>query len=370
MKENKKRNEMKGGDGYAVNVLQPIGGRPSYIRYTDNCKPVFNGSLLQNGGSKTELNVGWIDPTHINQQGQMSSNINQIQNTNSPIVGYNTNIYEKFMVLDSSKDRMNPSQPQKGGGNKKNCGCDKKEDSIFHLLKQKGGFVTTETSQLGQFIPIQQIAQSLSPLSVPILTSLVIVIFLYYYMKKKNKKGKGKMMGGKVSSLEKVLEDLGKNNLLVLSSILLLHHYAKQKLNKRNMKQKMRGGTSILPILQKLLKPLSNKKNHKNNLLSTISKSFQNKKGGYKNQMEKNIKELGAKKFLAKGIFTSLDKLFSSKIKYDQQNIKKNQMKMSKHFHELFDMISPVTFSTFANKMSLKKAQKIKNIILKKNKQL
>jgi hypothetical protein len=32
-------------------------------------------------------------------------------------------------------------------------------------------------------------------------------------------------------------------------------------------------------------------------------------------------------------------------------------------------MISPVTFSTFANKMSLKKAQKIKNIILKKNKQ-
>ncbi len=364
MRENKKKISMKGGDGYAVNVLQPIAGRPSYIRYTDNCKPVFQGSLLQNGGSKMEVNVGWTDPTDINNQGQMSSKINQIQNTDTNIVGYNTNVYEKFMVLDSS----NGNNTLIGGGNKKNCGCDKKEDSIFHLLKQKGGFVTAETSQLGQFIPIQQIAQSLSPLSVPILTSLVIVIFLYYYMKKKNKKGKGKMMGGKVSSLETVLQNLGKNNLLVLSSILLLHHYAKQKLHKKNRKGGFKGGYSILPILQKLLKPLSeNEGEKKNSLLMKISKSFKNKKGGYKNEMEKNIRELGAKKFLAKGIFTSLDKLFSSKIRYDRNNKKSNQMKVSTHFHELFDMISPVTFSTFANKMSIKKAQKIKNMILQKN---
>ena len=41
---------IKGGDGYSANPFQPIGGRMSYPRYSNNYRPVFWGELLQNGG--------------------------------------------------------------------------------------------------------------------------------------------------------------------------------------------------------------------------------------------------------------------------------------------------------------------------------
>jgi hypothetical protein len=46
----KNRKIIKGGDGYSANPFQPIGGRMSYPRYSNNYRPVFWGELLQNGG--------------------------------------------------------------------------------------------------------------------------------------------------------------------------------------------------------------------------------------------------------------------------------------------------------------------------------
>ena len=39
-KNNKKQ---IGGDGYVVNVNESIGGQPSYPRYSNNYRPIFEG---------------------------------------------------------------------------------------------------------------------------------------------------------------------------------------------------------------------------------------------------------------------------------------------------------------------------------------
>ncbi len=378
----KEMKNMKGGDGYAVNVGQAIAGRPSYIRYTDNCKPVFNGSLLQNGGyASQELNpssIHWNDPT----EGINSPLMNQIQNNevSGGVAGFNLKNYEHFMLFgDNSKEWM-----QGGGG--KDCNCDKKEDDIFSLLKknQKGGFL--EAEGLSQFKPIQAISKVLSPLGTTALTATIVLIFLHYYMKKKNKTKKAMMMGGFSSSLESVLAPLGKQNLLVLASILLLHHFAMKKLDKSKTFQfmkkskKQRGGTSITPILQNLLAPLGLNALGASVILVAIQQGFkknvfksENRKtsqeGGLSLHLQKLIQPLGADKFVANGIFYQLEKLFEQKVKEEEnQENKKYHQSVKREFNELFDTLGPIGFSTFANDIVMKKSEKIRETILSKNK--
>ncbi len=376
---------MKGGDGYAVNVGQSIAGRPSYIRYTDNCKPVFNGSLLQNGGyASQELHpssIHWNDPT----EGINNPLINQIQNNevSGGVAGFNLKNYEHFMLFgDHSKEWM-----QSGGG--KDCGCDKKEDNIFALLKQnqKGGFL--EAEGLSQFKPIQAVSKVLSPLGTSALTATIVLIFLHYYMKKKNKTKKAKMMGGFSSSLESVLAPLGKQNLLVLASILLLHHFAMKKLDKSktfqfmNKSGKQRGGGSITPILQNLLAPLGLNALGASVILVAIQQGFKknvfksdkrktSQEGGLSLHLQKLIQPLGPDQFVANGVFHQLERLFQQKVKEEenQENKKmknKYQQNVKKDFNELFETLGPIGFSTFANDIVMKKSEKIRDTILSKN---
>jgi hypothetical protein len=415
----KEMKNMKGGDGYAVNVGQAIAGRPSYIRYTDNCKPVFNGSLLQNGGSASqELNpssIHWNDPT----EGINNPLINQIQNNevSGGVAGFNLKNYEHFMLFgdnskewmkggnehfmlfgDNSKEWMkggnehfmlfgNNSKEwmQGGGGKEKNCNCDKKEDDIFDLLKQnqRGGFL--EAEGLSQFKPIQAISKVLSPLGTGALTATIVLIFLHYYMKKKNKSKRAIMMGGFSSSLESVLAPLGKQNLLVLASILLLHHFAMKKLDKSktfkfmSKSGKQRGGSSITPILQNLLAPLGLNALGASIILVAIQQGFKknvfksdkrksSQEGGLSLHLQKLIQPLSADQFVANGVFHQLEKLFYQKVKEEENKKNRYHQNVKKEFNELFETLGPIGFSTFANDIVMKKSEKIRDTILSKNK--
>jgi hypothetical protein len=52
----KKNIKQNGGDGYVVNVNESIGGRPSFPRYSNNYRPIFDGELLQNDGNNYSNN--------------------------------------------------------------------------------------------------------------------------------------------------------------------------------------------------------------------------------------------------------------------------------------------------------------------------
>lgn len=331
---------LSGGDGYAVNVLQPIAGRPSYIRYTDNCRPVFNGSLLQGGGSKRYAYKSSID----------------------------LDKYKDFSIIDT--------RPPSAGGPKCECEADKnpllawlnKESENVKLKKkniQMGGFIST--TGLEPFAAIQTLSKTLMPLGAGALASLILLLFLHNTVKNKLKKKKAIMMGGAVGALESVLMPLGKNNMIVLAAILLLHHYAKRKIEKTKHKR-MSGGGSIVGVLTKLMTPLGINTSGNSVLLTTLRQAFIKRvlnkkdimKGGFDSELKKNVSKISAKQFLAKGLFKRMEELFTLKMSDSE--------KTNEKFEELFNDIAPVAFSTFATKPTYKKAYELKKFVVGKNK--
>ena len=208
---------IKGGDGYSANPFQPIGGRMSYPRYSNNYRPVFWGELLQNGGHS-----------------------------------------------DS------------------NCNCDKssKEQNIFSLIKQNGG-----NPAITQVNAINEVSQLLAPLGAGALISTIMLVFLYHCTNKKPRKGV--QLGGYTPDLESILAPLGKNNLLVLASLFLLHHFAvmnkkESKINKGSKLKKIQsGGEIIQSLLNSLLNP------NGSSVIDIINDSFKNNKKKRK-QNERN----------------------------------------------------------------------------------
>ncbi len=397
MKMKKNIKNMKGGDGYAVNVYQAIAGRPSYIRYTDNCRPVFNGPLLQGGGGNGVGDIQYTDPTTPLPGGNPPVLMDKIENSSGGVVGFNLKDYENFMVLDSTGQTNKLRLGQMMGGKKhdkhdENCECNNKNDSIFALLKQQqGGFI----GEISQFAPIQTVAKELAPLGVPALTAMIVLVFLHHYMKKRGKGKKGKMMGGFSGSLESVLAPLGKGNLLVLASILLLHHYAMMKYDKKKalkfmkmkggkkMKTRKQRGGSIASVLENLLAPLGVNALGASLVLVGIHQSFMKKKrilkGGKKDEsdesdfgdmLRESVKKLEPKQLIAGGVFRVMEKMFMKKVRMENgDNKKMKNMKggVHKYFNELFEMVAPVAYSTFATKETQNKANKITKYIVNKN---
>ncbi len=329
-----KKNQ-SGGDGYSVNVFSPIAGRPSYIKYTDNCKPIFEGSLLQNGGGQ------------------------EVEKKNS-----------KYYILDSS---------YQGGGGNGECNCNSAESKnalqdLLNQIQQDGQKGGGQLAPITQFSAIKSVSNVLTPLGTSALTATIVLIFLYHYVVKNKKKMKmPKMMGGFSASLESVLAPLGRNNLLVLAAILILHHYAVEK--KRLMKggNKKNKSNSIQGILNKLLAPTGTNSLGSSSLLVGLRKAFHGgmKKDSEDSKFSKFITPLGHKAFMAKGLMKQIEKLFKNEVHFQtaQSENKKNKLEKLKKekWNDLFDTISPVTFSTFANKKSYQKAQNIRDYILSKN---
>jgi len=321
---------MRGGDGYSANPFQPIGGMMSYPRYGNNYRPVFNGELLHNGGN-----------------------------------------YKKNKVIKISNNKT---------GGKKNCGCNKKsEPSIFNLIKKQSG---GNGAPITQVSAISEVGKMLTPLKVGALVSVIMVIFLYHYTNKKPRKGV--QMGGYASQLENILAPLGKNNLLVLASLMLLHHFAvmnsKQKTNISRLKRVQSGGNIINSILSTLFnygkkedeqsEENNNNSNSNNNngqnVIETINNSFKNNIGTSQNQqgggvLKSYIKQLGGgKAFYANSIFKLLENIFSNKMN-EMKNVNNKEMKMKfknnivKKNNKLFYILSPISFNIYGSEDTVQK---------------
>ncbi len=316
----------KGGDGYSANPSQPIGGMMSFPRYSNNYRPVFKGELLQNGGD-----------------------------------GYSANPFQPIGGMMSFPRYSNNYRPvfegdllQNGGDS--NCGCNKsqKEQNIFSLIKQNGGAIT-------QVNAINEVSQLLAPLGTGALISTIMLIFLYHCTNKKPRKGV--QLGGYTPDLESILAPLGKNNLLVLASLFLLHHFAVMNEKKTGINYKLKKVQSGGEIIQSLLNSLLNPSG-KNNIIEIINDSFKNNKknknpqnGGSK--LASYIKHLGNDSFLAGSMFYLLEDIFSSKVK--ELNTKDKSLKsilknkIIKKNNKLFYVLSPISFNIFGSEKTVQK---------------
>ena len=280
---------IKGGDGYSANPFQPIGGRMSYPRYSNNYRPVFWGELLQNGGR-----------------------------------------------------------------NDSNCNCNKssKEQNIFSLIKQNGG-----NPAITQVNAINEVSQLLAPLGTGALISTIMLIFLYHCTNKKPRKGV--QLGGYTHDLESILAPLGKNNLLVLASLFLLHHFAvmnkkESKINKGSKLKKIQSGGEIIhSLLNSLLNP------NGSSVIDVINDSFKNNKKNGGNKLSSYVKHLGNDSFFSPSMFYLLEDIFSTKVKELNENDKSHKLKFKnkiiKKNNKLFYILSPISFNIFGSEDSVNK---------------
>lgn len=272
--------KQNGGDGYVVNINQPIGGMPSYSRYSNNYKPVFDGELLQNGGQNE-------DPL------------------------------------------------------------------VYDLIVQQGG------EKITQFSAIKKLSELLTPLSINSLSKLNVNLFLDNLNKSNSKKSK--QYGGYITELENIIAPLGKNNLIVISALLLLHYFAVNT-NESEKENLMKGGNIFLNNISNILEPTGFNSNGSSVVLDLLENSFKNKtsktkniqKGG--NPLKNLIAPLGTNAFIATGLLVAIEKMFTSKINQIKKNnsqILKGGKLSNKKFEELFNLIAPITFNTFARKSFL-----------------
>ena len=374
----KKYNKQFGGDGYSVNIDKNIAGMPQYSRYTDNDEPIFNGSLLQNGGDGYSVNIdkniaGMPAYSRYTDNDEPIFNGSLLQNGGD---GYSVNVNEAIGGLPAYPRYSNNYRPvfegsllQNGGHNNKNgnCGCNKKNTSVFDLIKLSGG--AKNLNKPTQFSAIKEVSYLMSPLKIESLLSVILYIFLNYFMK--TKPVKAKQMGGYVSELSNVLAPLGKNNLIVLASLLLLHYFAVEKDKKAinsdsKLKSKIASGGSNL--LTQILAPLGMNALGSSVLLVMIREAFiktkpqenkTSKKQTGGNPLKNLIAPLGTSAFIATGIIVALEVLFLNKIKdiksKDDDKKKLIGGKLNESFEKIFNMLSPITFNTFATESFLKK---------------
>jgi hypothetical protein len=283
--------KQNGGDGYSVNVNKSIGGLPGVIKYSNNYKPVFFGDLLD----------------------------------------------------------------QTGGGD---CGCGStpvKESSIYDIIQQNLDVQTggKKGKNITQFHAIREVSYLLEPLEINSLTSLINKTFLNILSI--GKPNKSKQMGGYTQELENILVPLGKNNLSVLGSLLLLHHFAKESPSKSSIQK---GGNIFLNSISDILNPLGINKLGIPVILDILQNGFSNKKQIGGNALKELITPIGKNSFIASGLLVTLEKLFTNKINNIKKNGPNKDLKgntFNKYYEKLFNMIAPITFNAFATESTLKK---------------
>jgi hypothetical protein len=253
---------------------------------------------------------------------------------------------------------------QNGGNSDSNCACNKssKEQNIFSLIKQNGG-----NPAITQVNAINEVSQLLAPLGTGALISTIMLVFLYHCTNKKPRKGI--QLGGYTPDLESILAPLGKNNLLVLASLFLLHHFAIMnkkdvKTNKGSKISKLRKIQSGGEIIQSLLNSLLNPDGSDNSsVIDVINDSFKNnKKKGKQNggsNLSSYIKHLGNDSFFAPSMFYLLEDIFSTKVKELNETDKSHKLKLKnkiiKKNNKLFYILSPISFNIFGSEDSVDK---------------
>lgn len=288
--------------------------------------------------------------------------------------GYSGNPFQPIGGMMSYPRYSNNYRPvfmgellQNGGHYDSNCGCNKSstEQNIFSLIKQNGG-----NPAITQVNAINEVSQLLAPLGNGPLISTIMLVFLYHCTNKKPRKGV--QLGGYTPNLESILAPLGKNNLLVLASLFLLHHFAimNQKESKNNkgtkiskLKKIQNGGEIIQSLLNSLLNPLGSNNSGNSSVIDVINNSFKNnKKTGKQNggsKLSSYIKHLGNDSFFAPSMFYLLEDIFSTKVKELNEDDKSNKLKLKakiiKKNHKLFYILSPISFNIFGSEETVDK---------------
>jgi hypothetical protein len=293
--------------------------------------------------------------------------------------GYSFNPYQPIGGMMSHPRYSNNYRPvfwgellQNGGhsDSNSNCECAKssKEKNIFSLIKQNGG-----NPAITQVNAINEVSQLLTPLGAGALISTIMLIFLYHCTNKKPRKGV--QLGGYTPDLESILAPLGKNNLLVLASLFLLHHFAvmnqkESKINKSGKISKLKKIQSGGEIIQSLLNSLLNSSDN-SSVIDVINDSFKNNKKKAKqnggNKLSSYVKHLGNDSFFAPSMFYLLEDIFSTKVKELNERDKSHKLnlknKIIKKNNKLFYILSPISFNIFGSEESVDKIfSKIKEI--------
>ena len=353
---NIKNKKQIGGDGYSPNLDQPIGGNPGFIRYSNNSRPIFEGDLLD--GTFNEL---------LNGASNCTSNNNIIYNLSNGQISADSG----YNILTGGNKKKSTKPLEKTT----DCGCSK-SNSIYDLIKLQGGGDGSESKKLTQFDAIREVAYNLSPLKTSDLTHLNVKLFNNIMLRKNEKKAI--QFGGYANGLEEILAPLGKNNLLVLAALLLLHHFAverrfqdKYEIN-INKKLQLKGGNLFLTSIKNIFK-------ENTTILDSLQEAFLKKsnrqlktsdqKGG--NPLRQLIEPLGSEAFLAAGLLIIIERFFTSKV----NQMKKNDKDISKsgksskfkktiqlkggrinlYYEKLFNLLAPLTFNAFATNEFLDK---------------
>lgn len=319
-----------GGNGFSLNVSEGISGYPAVMKYTNNCSPIFKGELLQAGGcSNNSCDCGNI-------------------------------------------------LAQTGGGG---CGCAGTEsknksdplvfDKILENMQQTGGSISNnnKNKDISQFSAIKVVAESLKKLNPKQLLSIPTLI-LQDTISKKNYK-KAEQFGGYAFDFQQLIAPLGRNNLLVLAALLLLHYFAverkEQKLDKTSKKIK-KGGSEVFGALSQILAPLGISALGASVLLVLLQGAFSEqykKKQSGGNPLKNLIAPLGTEAFIATGLLIILEKIYTNSIKLDKakklkdtSKIKLFGGKISQNNEKLFHLLSPISFNAFARQSFLDKISK------------
>jgi hypothetical protein len=133
----------------------------------------------------------------------------------------------------------------------------------------------------------------------------------------------------------------------------------------------MKGGDSFIGSLTKILAPTGINTLGASVILVGLQQAFvqpnKKQKGGLKNKnknkkggsLKNLIAPLGTNAFIATGLLIILTKLFSKKIKeINTKDLSKKKLiggQVLKKREELFNLIAPITFNTFATKSMLEK---------------
>ena len=259
--------------------------------------------------------------------------------------GHNRYSYNLVPVFDGDLLDQN-------GGDKSDPSCDcstSSDQSVFNLI-QKGG-AGVPLPNITQFSAIKSISSLIMPLGIQPLVSLILLIFVQYFTM--TAKIPSEQVGGYISDLEEKLVKLGKSNLIVLSSLLLLHHGASSK------------KSIIDKNISKILLPLGMNDKGDSNVLLTVkgafkskSKTVKNQKGG--NPLKELIAPLGTSAFIATGLLVIIEKLFSDRhmVKKSSKKVMKGGSKEDSSYDKLYDTLAPISFNVFAKESFLKEMVK------------
>jgi len=185
--------------------------------------------------------------------------------------------------------------------------------------------------------------------------------------------------------LQKKLSKLDKHNLTVLSSLLLLHHFAinAKNINKKKIHSQKGGDSSpITNTLSSILAPLGVNAFGASVFLIFLQRTFvdsyskensstpktdknvkkpriQRKQKGGETSLKNLIAPLGTSAFIATGILVLLQRYFTNMI-HEKKSITEEKKKMYggrvyKNAERLFHVLSPISFNSFAKQSFLHK---------------